>query len=80
MIDRKIELVFDEKNKQFERYALKFRRDCLFYSFYFQYIFDFYFQKQKMNINMQILKCQALFTFFFSSISVCNRNDYDTVF
>ena len=46
MIDRKIELAFHEKkNKQLERYALKFRRDRLFHSFYFQFIFDFYFQK-----------------------------------
>ena len=41
MNDQKIELAFDEKNKQLERYALKFRRDCLFHLFYFHYIFDF---------------------------------------
>ena len=45
MINRKIESAFNEKNKQLERYALKLRRDRLFHSFYFQYIFDFYFQK-----------------------------------
>ena len=66
MIDRKIVLVFDGKNKQLERYALKFRRDRLFYLFYFQYIFDFYFQKYKIDINMQTLKCQALSTMLLS--------------
>ena len=43
MINRKIELTFDEKNKQLERYALKFRRDRLFHSFYSHDIYDFYF-------------------------------------
>ena len=46
MIDRKIELTFDKKNKQLERYALKFRRDHSSRRFYFRYIFDFYFRKK----------------------------------
>ena len=45
MIDQKIELAFNEKNMQLEQYALKLHRDCLFHSFYFQFIFDFHFRK-----------------------------------